>query len=193
MNAEKVAGSTSDRIQATTVARDSRYSMDSFRPVNCPGSLGSTSSSSMPYRRQACRQPCRRKNDAGWCGEPSLPFATLFPKGVQQLLYPGRIEPYPSDATRQMLFRRLISGAILSDPEPDSPKFDHRPLPSKAWMRHAGLGIELGGTTLGCGAMGYAMDWWLGSATPYATAAGLLIGFAFAMFRFIQNVTRTSN
>jgi F0F1-type ATP synthase assembly protein I len=63
----------------------------------------------------------------------------------------------------------------------------------KPWLRHAGLGIELGGTTVGCGAIGYGIDRWMGNTTPYATAACLLIGFAFAMFRFIQNVTRSPN
>ncbi|WP_218933904.1 AtpZ/AtpI family protein [Rubripirellula lacrimiformis] len=57
---------------------------------------------------------------------------------------------------------------------------------SKAWMKFAGLGIELAGTTLGFAAIGYAVDWALGSQRPLGTAAGVLIGFSFAMFRFIK-------
>ncbi|WP_149752721.1 AtpZ/AtpI family protein [Rubripirellula obstinata] len=58
------------------------------------------------------------------------------------------------------------------------------------WMKHAGLGIELAGTTIGVAALGYAIDWKMQNKTQYATALFALIGFSFAMFRFIQNVSR---
>lgn len=64
---------------------------------------------------------------------------------------------------------------------------------SSGWMKHAGLGIELAGTTIGVAALGYAIDWKLQNETQYATALFALIGFSFAMFRFIQNVTRENH
>ena len=64
---------------------------------------------------------------------------------------------------------------------------------SSDWMKHAGLGIELAGTTIGVGLIGYAIDWKMQNETPYATALAGLIGFSFAMFRFIQNVTRENH
>jgi F0F1-type ATP synthase assembly protein I len=57
-------------------------------------------------------------------------------------------------------------------------------------MKHAGLGIELAGTTVGVAAIGYVIDWKVQNSTPYATALAALVGFSFAMFRFIQNVTK---
>ena len=62
--------------------------------------------------------------------------------------------------------------------------------PQKGWMKHAGNGIELAGTTLGVAAIGYLADWYLENKTLYATAFAAMIGFAFAMFRFIQNASR---
>ncbi len=53
----------------------------------------------------------------------------------------------------------------------------------------AGLGIELAGYTLGLAAIGIVVDSRLGQATPYATAAGALVGFSYGMFRFIQKAT----
>ena len=61
---------------------------------------------------------------------------------------------------------------------------------STGWMKQVGLGIELAGTTIGVAALGYFIDWKMQTATPYATASFALVGFSFAMFRFIQNVTR---
>lgn len=56
----------------------------------------------------------------------------------------------------------------------------------KQWMRFAGMGLELASYTLGLCAIGYAADWYFGLDPQVATAAGTLIGFAFGMYRFIQ-------
>ena len=63
---------------------------------------------------------------------------------------------------------------------------------SRSWMRYAGLGIELASFTLGCTAIGYFVDQWLGNATPIGTAFGTLIGFSFGMFRFIQRALNSN-
>ena len=89
---------------------------------------------------------------------------------------------------------------VKSTGEPDREEADRdidRPPPHSSpdskpsnWMKHAGLGIELAGTTIGVGLIGYAIDWKMQNVTPYATALAAMVGFSFAMFRFIQNVTR---
>ncbi len=58
--------------------------------------------------------------------------------------------------------------------------------PKHPWMKFASAGIELAGTTLGVAAIGYALDRYLQSQRPIGTAVGLLVGFAFGMFRFIR-------
>ncbi len=59
-------------------------------------------------------------------------------------------------------------------------------------MKHAALGMGLAGTTLGMAAIGYAVDRYFQVETLYATAMATLVGFAFAMFRFIQHVTQNN-
>ncbi len=54
------------------------------------------------------------------------------------------------------------------------------------WMKYAGMGIELAGLTLGAGAIGYFVDWYFASERSIGVAFGVLIGFSFGMFRFIQ-------
>lgn len=61
-----------------------------------------------------------------------------------------------------------------------------------AWMKVAGLGIELAGTTLGVTAIGVGIDWYTGSQRPIGTAIGALLGFSFGMFRFIQRASRSN-
>jgi F0F1-type ATP synthase assembly protein I len=54
------------------------------------------------------------------------------------------------------------------------------------WLKLAGMGMELAGSTLGVAAVGYLIDGYRGKADGYGIAAGAFIGFAFGMFRFIQ-------
>jgi F0F1-type ATP synthase assembly protein I len=56
-------------------------------------------------------------------------------------------------------------------------------------MQFAGLGMELSATTLGLAGIGYLVDTVRGHQTLYATATGVLVGFAFGMFRFIQKAS----
>jgi thiol:disulfide interchange protein len=65
------------------------------------------------------------------------------------------------------------------------------PSNNAAWMKVAGLGIELAGTTLGMTAIGIGIDWTLQSPRPIATAIAALVGFAFGMFRFIQRANHS--
>jgi len=60
---------------------------------------------------------------------------------------------------------------------------------SKSWMRFAGLGMELAGYTLSIAAVGFFFDKHRGHATPYATAFGALVGFAYGMYRFIRQAS----
>lgn len=65
------------------------------------------------------------------------------------------------------------------------PSWHHSPV-----FRFLGLGSELAGFTLVFAGVGYAIDSTRGHSKPYATAFGALIGFTFAMVRFIQQVRR---
>lgn len=56
-------------------------------------------------------------------------------------------------------------------------------------MQFAAMGIELAGMTIACMGIGYLVDWYLEAETLYGSATGALIGFSFAMFRFIQKAT----
>ena len=58
------------------------------------------------------------------------------------------------------------------------------------WLKFAGLGMELAGSTLGMAAIGYLVDRLRGKADGYGIAAGVLIGFSFGMFRLIQKAMR---
>jgi hypothetical protein len=60
------------------------------------------------------------------------------------------------------------------------------------WLRLTGSGLELAGSALGLGGIGYILDHWLGLDRPICTAVGAVVGFAFGMFRFIQLATSTS-
>jgi len=53
------------------------------------------------------------------------------------------------------------------------------------WVRFAGMGIELAGTTLLFTAVGYWVDAWREAERPFVTAAAMLVGFSLAMTRFI--------
>jgi F0F1-type ATP synthase assembly protein I len=55
-----------------------------------------------------------------------------------------------------------------------------------AWMKFAGLGMELAGSSLGLAAIGYFVDRYRDKDDGYGVAAGLLVGFSFGMFRVIQ-------
>ncbi|MEM9586796.1 MAG: AtpZ/AtpI family protein [Planctomycetota bacterium] len=57
-------------------------------------------------------------------------------------------------------------------------------------MRFAGAGIELAGSALIAGAVGYWVDGQFGNAKPYCAALGVLVGFAVGMFRLIVTVSR---
>ncbi|WP_186775789.1 AtpZ/AtpI family protein [Rubripirellula tenax] len=54
-------------------------------------------------------------------------------------------------------------------------------------------GLELSGVSLGMAAVGYGFDRYFDSSRPIATAIGLLIGFSFGMFRFIQRATSAND
>ncbi|TWU55274.1 AtpZ/AtpI family protein [Rubripirellula reticaptiva] len=70
----------------------------------------------------------------------------------------------------------------------DANQSDKRP-----WMKFVSAGIELAGTSLAMAAIGYAFDQYLGSKQPLGTAAGLLVGFGFGMYRFIRLALQSSN
>lgn len=53
-------------------------------------------------------------------------------------------------------------------------------------FRLAGAGLELAGSTLLLGGVGYLADLWRGHVTPYAAIVGLLVGFAAGLFRLIR-------
>ncbi len=73
----------------------------------------------------------------------------------------------------------------------DSP--DQRPDPQEIphgsrqqpWMKFAGLGMELAGSTLGLAAIGYLVDRYRGKDDGYGIAVGVLVGFAFGMYRLV--------
>ena len=69
------------------------------------------------------------------------------------------------------------------------PNSDKEP---KAWMRFAGLGMELAGYTVALMGIGYAIDTNRGHVKPLCTAIGTLIGFSFGMFRFIQQASKAN-
>ncbi|MCG8652074.1 MAG: AtpZ/AtpI family protein, partial [Pirellulales bacterium] len=60
------------------------------------------------------------------------------------------------------------------------------PRSQKPWGKLAGLGMELAGSTLGLGAVGYLVDWYWNTPNSLGVAIGALLGFALGMFRFIQ-------
>ncbi|MFK8110978.1 MAG: AtpZ/AtpI family protein [Rubripirellula sp.] len=60
------------------------------------------------------------------------------------------------------------------------------PKNDKPWMKMAGMGMELAGSTLGLAAVGYFVDQYRGESKGYGIAIGCLVGFGFGMFRFIQ-------
>ncbi|EMI52501.1 AtpZ/AtpI family protein [Rhodopirellula sallentina] len=55
----------------------------------------------------------------------------------------------------------------------------------QAMMHLASAGFELASFSLILGGAGYAVDHWLGNATPYFAIAGLLIGFSLGFYRLI--------
>ena len=61
---------------------------------------------------------------------------------------------------------------------------------SRPWLRFVGLGMELATFTLVPMGIGYWIDSGRQHETPYATAAGALIGFVLGMIRFVVQVTK---
>ncbi|TWU26657.1 hypothetical protein Pla52o_05100 [Novipirellula galeiformis] len=59
-----------------------------------------------------------------------------------------------------------------------------------AWIGFVGLGMELAGVTLLFAGIGYWIDSWRGHVVMYATALSTMVGFGFAMARFIVKVSR---
>jgi len=82
---------------------------------------------------------------------------------------------------------RTRSGASPPSTNGDGPK--HRL--AKPWMKVAGMGMELASYTLGLAGIGYVVDLRRHHTTPYATAAGALLGFSYGMFRFVQKASQT--
>ncbi|TWT49712.1 hypothetical protein Pla22_49120 [Rubripirellula amarantea] len=74
----------------------------------------------------------------------------------------------------------------MSDQEPDSPQSRED---RSRWMQFAAMGVELAGMTIACLGLGYLVDYYLEAQTLYGSAFGALVGFSFAMFRFIQKAT----
>lgn len=60
----------------------------------------------------------------------------------------------------------------------------------KPWVRFAGLGMELAGSTLVLAGIGHLIDRWRGGADGLGIAIGALVGFSFGMFRLIQLALR---
>jgi F0F1-type ATP synthase assembly protein I len=77
-----------------------------------------------------------------------------------------------------------------TDPKQPSDQGENDPLEKKPWMKFAGLGMELAGSTLGLAAVGYLVDRQRGKADGYGVAVGVLIGFSFGMFRLIKQAMR---
>lgn len=102
--------------------------------------------------------------------------------------------PIDSRPPTQSMASTMAENEGQSPPHDDLGGRPRREVPAdaNAWMKVAGLGIELAGTTLGAMAIGIGIDWIVGSDRPIATAIAALIGFAFAMFRFIQRANRSS-
>jgi F0F1-type ATP synthase assembly protein I len=61
---------------------------------------------------------------------------------------------------------------------------------SRPWLRFVGLGLELATFTLLFTGIGYWVDSGRQHETPYATAAGALIGFVLGMIRFVFQVRK---
>jgi len=61
---------------------------------------------------------------------------------------------------------------------------------SRPWLRFVGLGMELATFTLVLTGIGYWIDSARQHQTPYAAAAGALIGFVLGMIRFIVQATK---
>jgi len=53
-------------------------------------------------------------------------------------------------------------------------------------LRFAGAGMELGGSSIVCAAIGYAIDHYFQNTTLVATALGAIFGFAGGLYRFIR-------
>lgn len=81
----------------------------------------------------------------------------------------------------------MPEGGDHSDSDQGS-RGDPRDRPSEAAtaFRLAGAGLELAGSTLLLGGVGYLADLWRGHVTPYAAIVGLLVGFAAGLFRLIR-------
>ena len=56
----------------------------------------------------------------------------------------------------------------------------------KPWMKLAGLGMELAGSTLVLAGAGHLVDRYRGKADGIGVAIGAFLGFGLGMFRFIQ-------
>ena len=56
----------------------------------------------------------------------------------------------------------------------------------KSWMKVAGLGMELAGSTLLLGAAGHLVDRYNGNLDGTGIAIGAFLGFSLGMVRFIQ-------
>ena len=57
---------------------------------------------------------------------------------------------------------------------------------AKPWMRLTGAGLELAGTTILIGSIGFVIDRRAGNVRPIATALLALAGFAIGMYRFVR-------
>ncbi len=84
----------------------------------------------------------------------------------------------------------VVRGVNQPDPPQSSDPNQTDASRAQPWLKFAGLGMELAGSTLGLAAIGYLIDRYRGKDDGYGVAAGALIGFSFGMFRLIQKAMR---
>jgi len=60
------------------------------------------------------------------------------------------------------------------------------PTGTREALRFAGAGMELGGSSIACAAIGYGIDLYFHNTTLFATALGAIFGFAGGLYRFIR-------
>ena len=100
------------------------------------------------------------------CGDPSPPLYAL---------------PLPTTILPVLALQPPRAGR-MSPSEPT--RFSQQT--GRPWLRLTGAGMELAGTMLVFGAVGYAIDRRLGAAQHLAVALFGLVGFTVGMYRFIR-------
>lgn len=103
----------------------------------------------------------------------------------------GSIPPPPADEGS-----RDDATAEPKRGDPNVPNRDTTPRQSaserQTLLRLASAGFELASFSLILGGAGYAVDYWLGSTTPYIGIAGVLVGFCLGFYRLIVLASKMS-